>query len=138
MAAAPALGKDCFEGNSRFRSSRFVAQQSYCVVSAATRPKVCRVSLIDRLWYQFDVFLARRLAFGILPDPGFPTASVRHIAARKGNAGHIGVPYRDLPARLGQDAHGGSGNIAIENIAFEEFAGFKGNGDVAPVIERLL
>src|ERR1039457_105093 len=59
-------------------------------------------TLLDRLGHQFDVLLACRFAFGVLPDPGFPTTSVRHVAARKGKPGDIGAADGNLPAGLGR------------------------------------
>src|ERR1017187_5345102 len=83
--------------------------------------------LVDGLRRQLDVLLACRLAFGVLLDPGFPAASVGHIAAGKRKSSHLGVLDRDPGAGgLGEDARGGSRRVAIEDVAFDGLAVMEG------------
>src|ERR1022692_1340644 len=82
---------------------------------------------IHRLGHQSDILLARRFALGVLPDPGFPTPSVCHVAAREGKPHHVGVVDRLLVAALGQAAHRPPGGIAIEDVALHADAGIEGN-----------
>src|SRR5450759_1457857 len=99
MAAPPGRGTGCFEGNSCFDPPG-PSHQSYCDGSALTRPNAAQrvPALIEHLGPQFDVLLACRFALGVLPDPGFPATSVRHVASRKGNPGDIGVPAGRSPS----------------------------------------
>src|ERR1017187_5442122 len=92
-------------------------------------PSFARISpeLVDGLRHQLDVLLAGRLAFGVLLDPGFPAASVGHIAAGKRKSSPLGVLDRDPGAGgLGEDAHGGSRRVAIEDVAFDGLAVMEG------------
>src|ERR1035441_4744862 len=80
------------------RSSRFVNHTAYPAQTTSPLPPEVSPSLIHHLRHQSNILLARRFALGVLPDPGFPTASVRHVAAREGEPHHVGVLDRILVA----------------------------------------
>src|ERR1035437_2678691 len=89
-------------GAGAFACQLLIRDRGWQAEAPAPRPQ----ALIDRLRHQLDVLLARRLALGALLDPGLPASSVRHVAAREGKLGDIGVLDRDLlSGGLGQDAH---------------------------------
>src|SRR3954467_9508391 len=62
-----------------------------CCLAARSRCPEAFTRLIDHFGYQFDVLLACRFAFRVFLDPGFPTPSIRHIAARKRELGDVRV-----------------------------------------------
>ena len=72
--------------------------------------------LLQRLRLERNIGLSGRLAFPVIPHPGFPILSCGHIASAKGQACDVQIGNTDLPATIfRQQTHVGIGQRAARS-----------------------